>query len=184
MILTLDLIKLKNLELSINDYLILLLIYNKLHNITIDYTPRNVEYLSLADRGYISIEGSNISLTDKGMTALEYEEKSTNKRNYQKLAEEIRNVFPKGLKDGKYPWRATIKSLEEKLKKLDKSFGLDKYSDDIILKAVSSYVSRFERDPSGMRISLYFLLKDNSSDLMAYLELEEEQERKSFIKKI
>ena len=168
---TIDTAKLDKLGLSINDYLTILQIHSRLRSKDINYVTRPIDYMSLRDRGYLSIRGSNISLTEKGANLIE-----SKSRDYVTLAEQIRELFPKGRKDDKYPWRGTLRILSDRLKKLDKSFGLSAYSDQAIIDATKEYTSKFIMDYTGMRICPYFLLKDGGSDLMAWLENEDEEE--------
>lgn len=164
-----DTLKLKKKGLNINEYLTLLKIYNNINEEDIDYSPHKLNYLSLKDKKYISIEGSNIRLLKKAIKLFE-----TTVRDYITLAEEIRKLFPSGKKDNRYPWRGSLRTLSDRLSKLDKYFGLDKYTDEAIIEATKDYISNFELDKTGMRICPYFLLKDQNSDLVSWLENEKE----------
>ena len=157
--------------LSINEYLTLYSIYQKQNNKSIDYTDRKVDYLSLASKGYISIDGATVSLLPRSLYLIE-----GIGRDYTQLATAIRECFPKGSKDGKYPWRGTIKILVDKLRKLDKSHGMADYNNDQILAVCRDYVSQFNvmTMDRGMQIAPYFVEKEGNSTLMSWLEKEDE----------
>jgi hypothetical protein len=164
--------------LNINEYLTLFVIYSKQNNKDVEYTDRRIDYLSLSQKGYILIDGATVKLLPKALYLIE-----GIGRDYVQLATQIRECFPKGSKDDKYPWRGTIKSIVDKLRKLDKGHGMSDYTSDQVLKACSEYVSKFNQITMdrGMQIAPYFIEKEGSSTLMAWLEKEEEVmiERKS-----
>ena len=155
--------------LNINEYLTLLKTYNNINGEDIDYSPHKLEYLSLKNKEYVTLAGSNVSLTEKGLRLFN---KTT--RDYIALADELRGMFPKGRKDNRYPWRGTLRTLSDRLSKLDKYYGLAEYSDEAIIGATKDYVSNFGMDKTGMRICPYFLLKDQNSDLLSWLEDDKE----------
>lgn len=166
-----DLDKLDKKNLSVNEYITLLSVYYKTKDIQINYIDRKTDYFTLRDKGFIVINGSSVILTPQSILVIE-----GRGRNYVQLTESIREQFPKGLKSGKYPWKGTVKSIVDKLKKLDKSHGLSEYSDNDIIKVVSSYVNRFSLTDMdrGMQIAQFFIEKDGNSSLMAWLTMEEQ----------
>lgn len=174
--LTIDLDKLSTKDLSVNEYLTLLSVYYKTKAITIPYTDRKMDYFSLQEKKYLVISGNSVSLTPKALSLM-----GIFGRDYVSLAMDIRSIFPKGSKAGKYPWKSTVKSLTDKLKKLDKSFGMSEYTDEQILAVVNQYVGRFTSTDMdrGMQIASYFVEKDGESALMAWLQMEPEKEFKS-----
>lgn len=157
--------------LSINEYLTLYSIYQQQNGRSIDYTDRKVDYLSLASKGYISIDGATVSLLPRSLYLIE-----GIGRDYTQLAIAIRECFPKGSKDGKYPWRGTIKILVDKLRKLDKGHGMSDYTNDKIVSVCREYVGQFNLNTMdrGMQIAPYFIEKEGNSTLMAWLEKEDE----------
>ena len=173
---TIDLSKLNKKKLTINQYLLLLKIYYRSKEVNLEFTEIKADYLFLRDNGFLVIDGSAVILQKKAINLIE----GTSGRDYELLAQQIREMFPRGAKGGKYPWRASIKDLSARLKKLDKHHELDNYSNDIVLKTVDSYVNKFTiRDmDSGMQICKYFLEKDGSSSLMDLLSMQEEQPSK------
>ena len=171
MIISIDTDKLDRKGISVNEYLTLLSIKFQQSGKSIDYIDRKVDYLSLSSKGYISIDGATVSLLPRAISLIDGKG-----RDYIELASKIRQIFPTGNKDGKYPWRGTLKSIVDKIKKLDKSYGLSKYSDEDILSACSSYVSKFgfKDMDRGMQIAPYFIEKEGISSLMSWLENKEE----------
>jgi len=89
------------------------------------------------------------------------------------LAERIRELFPKGAKAGKYPWRTSVKELTTRLKKLDKHHEMEEFTDDFVIKTTENYVNRFTiRDiDAGMQTCKYFVEKDGSSTLIDLLHI-------------
>lgn len=176
MIITVDLDRLNKRSLSINEYLTILSIYYKGKNIPINYTERKSDYFSLQEKEYLEINGSIVRLTLKSIALLE-----GSGRDYVQLAMSIRAIFPKGSKGGKYPWKGTVKAIVDRLKKLDKNYDLSDYSDEDILKVVTSYVNRFTMSDMdrGMQIATYFIEKDGDSSLMSWLSMEESEEIKT-----
>lgn len=170
MVIQIDLDKLKKRDLSVNEYLTMLSIYYEGRKQSINYTNRKCDYFTLSSKEYIIIDGSTVNLTQKAINTIE-----GSGRDYVTLALAIREVFPKGSKGGKYPWRGTVKSIVDRLKKLDKTQNLSDYSNEDILKVVNSYVNRFSLTDMdrGMQISSYFIEKDGESSLMSWLGMEE-----------
>lgn len=157
--------------ININEYLLLLSIYYKQNNKSIDYIERKADYLSLQSKGYLSLDGAMVSLLPRSLYLIE-----GIGRDYVQLATDIRECFPKGSKDGKYPWRGTIKIIVDKLRKLDKGHGMGDYTNDKIIAVCREYVNQFNHMTMdrGMQIAPYFIEKDGNSTLMAWLEKEDE----------
>jgi hypothetical protein len=157
--------------ININEYLLLLSIYSQQNNKSIDYIERKADYLSLQSKGYLSLDGAMVSLLPRSLYLIE-----GIGRDYTQLATDIRECFPRGSKDGKYPWRGTIKIIVDKLRKLDKGHGMGDYTNDQILTSCREYVSNFNQMTMdrGMQIAPYFIEKDGNSTLMAWLEKEDE----------
>lgn len=165
-----DTIKLSKRKLSIIQFLVIYTLYNLNKDITIDFDISKVENSDIIDleaKGYIEINGGSISISKKGINFVE-----GRGRNYEELAIKIREEFPSGKKNNKYPWRGIVKSIVDKLKKLDRSYGLSIYTDNEIINAVKDYVGQFNSTnmDTGMQICPYFLEKNNTSNLIAWLE--------------
>lgn len=92
-----------------------------------------------------------------------------------KLAENLREIFPKGMKVGSSAWRGNVREITLRLQKFYKLYG-KQYSPEDILNAAQKYVDSFPNDRTKMRILKYFILKhdkDNGediSDLATFLE--------------
>lgn len=181
--LNIDLAKLAKKSLNINQYLLLLKVYYQSRHFNLDFVESKPDYFYLKDSGFLTIDGSNVSLNEKAIVLIE---NNIGDRNYDELANKIKEVFPKGAKSGKWPWRSTTKDLADRLKKLDKNHGLDDYDDDIIVKTAQSYVNRFTvRDmDSGMQVCKYFIEKDGSSSLVDLLLMGEDDNKSNSISRM
>lgn len=182
MILNIDLQRISKKGLTINQYLLLLKIYYLTKNVVLDFNETKQDYVFLRDSGFLNGDGLDFSLTDKAVYLIE----GKVKRNYIALAEQIREIFPKGAKAGIYPWKSNIQDIASKLQKLDKSNTLFLYDDAKILEVVTKYVNSFNLHnmDSGMQISKYFIEKDGSSSLLDLLALEETEVKTRNIRKL
>ena len=81
----------------------------------------------------------------------------------------MRLMFPEGKKQGttKY-WRDNKSNVESKLKTFFKKYG--HYDSELILKATQKYVDSFGDSKQLMRTVIYFISKDDNSDLMTIIE--------------
>ena len=115
-------------------------------------------------------------LTEYGYIHLEEKEPKKKQVNYQGLADQIRNLFPSGVKSGGAYVRSSVLSLAGKLKTFDKKFP--GYTEEQILKATKAYVDEMSKvNYQYMKLAEYFIIKDNSSMLETYINnMEEEQE--------
>ena len=92
-------------------------------------------------------------------------------RDYIQLATDMRELFPKGKKAGRHPWRCSVNALTAKLKTLDRQ-GMNVYDNERIIKVVKGYVDGFDdmtRD-NEMMLCMYFTIKNGNSTLLALLE--------------
>lgn len=78
----------------------------------------------------------------------------------KKLAEKMRELFPKGIKTGNSAWRGNIREITLRLQKFFKIYGA-KWSEDEILEATKKYVQHFNGDYTYMRILKYFIIKSS-----------------------
>ena len=98
------------------------------------------------------------------------------------LATQLMAIFPKGKKPGtNLYWTGNIRDIKLKLKKFFVKYG-DKYTDEQIIAATTSYVNSFNGDYRYMRILKYFIFKNEHklsedggyveevSDLATYIE--------------
>lgn len=78
----------------------------------------------------------------------------------EELVEEMKELFPKGKKEGtQVYWRGNKRELTLRLKKFFKLYGND-YSKEQILKATKDYVESFNGIYNNMRVLKYFIWKD------------------------
>lgn len=74
------------------------------------------------------------------------------------LAEQLRQLFPKGIKSGNAAWRGNVREVTLRLQKFFKLYG-NKWADEQIIDATQRYISHFNGDYTFMRILKYFILK-------------------------
>ena len=104
-----------------------------------------------------------------------------------KLAEQMREMFPKGIKSGNAAWRGNVREVTLRLQKFFKLYG-NKWTDDEILEATQRYIDHFRGDYTYMRILKYFIMKSDKkmdeegtvhiediSELANWLEIPEEE---------
>lgn len=92
----------------------------------------------------------------------------SNTDNLIKLAEEMRELFPKGIKSGGYPVRSSVYDIADKLKKFMKKHT---YSNEVILNATKQYLRRKESENwNFVQIAVYFIEKNGVSALAAECE--------------
>lgn len=90
--------------------------------------------------------------------------KRENRDFYYELAAKLRDMWPPGNKDGKYPWRDSVENIKRKLievwaTKLDgKSFTIEE-----CLMVARKYLSQFQQSTKYMMILKYFILKNGVS---------------------
>ena len=78
---------------------------------------------------------------------------------FTKLALELRNLWPPGEKDGKYPWRDSVTNLTERLKLLWKMRQLREYPIETCLSVARRYLAQYENDTRYMQTLKYFIMK-------------------------
>lgn len=96
-----------------------------------------------------------------------------------KLAEQLKNIFPKGKKDGtNLYWSEGKMFIKKRLKNFFDKYGT-KYTDEQILNAAKEYVSSFNGIYKTMRVLKYFIYKEekgadgkinSTSDLLNTIE--------------
>lgn len=100
---------------------------------------------------------------------------------FLELANEMRELYPKGKKEGTtYLWRGTTAEVAKKLKTLVVKYGYS-FSKEQVLKATKEYVNSFNGNYKRMRLLKYFVLKSEKdaddniniiSELMSLIENE------------
>lgn len=171
-----DLVFLRKVKLTVNEYLTLIIINSPEKNIP--YKGQKIDYLSLDQKELIKLVGSTASITARGLEILEG---IAELRPYEDLVEELRVLYPQGKKSGKWPWRGYSRDILVRLKKLDKSAGLDKYTNADLINAVKEYVGQFTLQDMdrGMQLLQYFIEKDGNSTLIAWLESDDKETLKT-----
>ena len=95
------------------------------------------------------------------------------------LATELKNIFPKGRKEGtNFYWADGVALIVKRLKIFIKKYG-DIYTEEQIIKAAKKYVESFNGDYRYMKLLKYFIFKEeiesSTSDLLTYIENAEEE---------
>ena len=82
---------------------------------------------------------------------------------FDELAEKLRELWPPGEKDGKYPWRDSVSNLSRRLEILWNERGLGiKYTIEQCLVAARKYLVQFEDNVKYMQTLKYFIMKQKS----------------------
>lgn len=128
------------------------------------YESNGMNYISLTEKGQEVLQ--NIELkSSEAVSAVEED-------IYKEIAEEMRNLYPAGRKQGTaYMWRDTVSGIATRLKKALKANKIAPNKEKI-LNALKSYVDGFKGNYTYMQLLKYFILKDGESQLVAYLENE------------
>ena len=103
------------------------------------------------------------------------------------LVQQMREMFPKGIKSGSAAWRGNVREVTLRLQKFFKLYGSD-WTDEEILNATQRYIDHFNGDYRFMRILKYFILKsekktdeegvtriEDISELATWLENEDQE---------
>ena len=95
------------------------------------------------------------------------------------LATRLKEIFPKGKKDGtNYYWADGVALIVRRLKLFFKKYG-NTYTDEQIIQATSKYVEGFNGNYTYMRLLKYFIFKEKvgaagevegDSELISYIE--------------
>jgi hypothetical protein len=119
-------------------------------------------------------------------TILVDSEKVEAKFEFEKLADKLREIFPKGKKPGTtYMWRDTTAVIAKKLKILVTKYNC-KFTEEQAIKATKAYVNSFGGNYKYMQLLKYFILKTPTnasgdvelrSDFMSYVDNSEHEEQ-------
>lgn len=80
---------------------------------------------------------------------------------FTELAEKMRELWPPGEKDGKYPWRDSVSNLSRRLKLLWDERGIKDKSIDDCLVVARKYLAQFENNAKYMQTLKYFIMKQD-----------------------
>ena len=177
---------LKN-NITLSEAIQLLIIYNKIDmNNTLDAL---IEKGLITKNLDINVEGA-WRLTNKGKdlidtVILDSSSNSDSDERYIPLATELKNIFPKGKKDGThYYWSEGIALIIRRLRLFYKKYGKN-YTDEQIISAARRYVNSFNGDYAYMRLLKYFILKEKvgaagdiegDSELISWIENEGQED--------
>ena len=101
------------------------------------------------------------ALQDVRQYVLKMQEKllKSNESYFVELATKLREMWPPGEKDGKYPWRDSVPNLVTRLQNLWIIRELKEYPIDFCLQVARRYLSKYENDAKYMCVLKYFILK-------------------------
>ena len=168
--------------ITIDEALLMLVIHNKAN---LEGAER-----ALIQKGLITAERNDLfqqvgwRLTNKGIEVLDSvimdsdKEQEPQDRLIQ-LATKLKEIFPKGKKDGtNYYWADGVALIVRRLKLFFKKYG-NKFTDEQIIQAAEKYVQGFNGNYQYMRLLKYFIFKEEvgangevegGSELINYIE--------------
>lgn len=168
--------------ITIDEALLMLVIHNKAD---LERAER-----ALIQKGLITAERNDLfqqvgwRLTNKGTEVLDSvimdsdKEQEPQDRLIQ-LATRLKEIFPKGKKDGtNYYWAEGVALIVRRLKLFFKKYG-NKFTDEQIVQAAEKYVQGFNGNYQYMRLLKYFIFKEKvgangevegDSELISYIE--------------
>lgn len=146
----------------------------------------------LIDKGLItkdySREGNYYRVTNKGHdllnTVIIDSEIKDEKNEYEDLAKELKEIYPKGKKPGTNDyWTDGNQLLVKRLKIFEKKYGKFKHED--IIETTKRYVESFNGNYRTMRLLKYFIFKEENkngeieskSDLLTFMENKDEDNK-------
>lgn len=172
----------KKNDISLGEVLLLLAICNKV--------DLDIAHSNLIDKGYITatrdelFNENGFRITRKGSEILDSvildSDKTTEpENNLTNLAKKLKEIYPKGKKEGtNYYWADGVALIIRRLQLFFKKYGRI-YSDEQIITATEKYVQGFNGDYTYMKLLKYFLLKEKlgkagdvegESELITYIE--------------
>lgn len=172
---------LEKYDLSIDEFLVLLLTYNKanIHEVRESLVNKGLADYSVVDDTLIISSTTKDLITsitiDSDVTVISKD------KEFKELAEKLKEIFPKGKKAGTtYMWRDSTAVIARKLKTLVVKYEYE-FTEEQALKATKAYVESFNGDYTYMQLLKYFILKtmpdgEIRSDFMSYIENEGHEE--------
>lgn len=167
---------------TIDEVLLLLAIYNK--------ADLERAEKALVQKGFITAERDGLfqqvgwRLTNKGTEVLDSVIMDSDKQQepqdrLTQLAARLKEVFPKGKKDGtNYYWAEGVALIVRRLKLFFKKYG-NEFTDEQIIQAAEKYVQGFNGNYQYMRLLKYFIFREKvgangevegDSELISYIE--------------
>lgn len=80
---------------------------------------------------------------------------------FEELAEKLRELWPAGEKDGKWPWRDSVGNLSRRLDTLWKDRDFKEKTIEECLMVARKYLAQFEDNAKYMQTLKYFILKQD-----------------------
>lgn len=172
---------LEKYNLSMDEFLVLLLTYNKanIHKVRESLVNKGLADYSVVDDTLIISSTTKDLITsvtiDSDVTVISKD------KEFKELAEKLKEIFPKGKKAGTtYMWRDSTAVIARKLKTLVVKYDYE-FTEEQALKATKAYVESFNGDYTYMQLLKYFILKTTPdgeirSDFMSYIENEGHEE--------
>lgn len=168
--------------ITIDEALLMLVIHNK---VNLERAEK-----ALIQKGLITAERNDLfqqvgwRLTNKGTEVLDSvimdsdKEQESQDRLIQ-LATRLKEIFPKGKKDGtNYYWADGVALIMRRLRLFFKKYG-NEFTDEQIVQAAEKYVQGFNGNYQYMRLLKYFIFKEKvgangevegDSELISYIE--------------
>lgn len=165
-------------NISLGEFLVLLLGYN---NCNFDECFDSLINKKLADidkytMGNIVLSGNSKELITRMITEADERLNKSPIKDFYVLARKLMNIYPSGNKSGtSYLWGGTLEEIAQKLMVLVTVHSFI-YTEDEAIKATKEYVGSFEGDRSHMKLLKYFLLRTRKteqeidSDFMTIIE--------------
>lgn len=147
-----------------------------------DYISRGyAENVKINQQGIDTIEALVLNSEIQTLVSVD----NIKKDRFEVLADKLRELYPKGKKEGTiYQWRDSTSIIALKLKNLVRKFNVN-FTDEQAINATKRYVESFHGDYRFMQILKYFISKrkvgidgttEDSSQLLAYIENENDDE--------
>lgn len=165
-------------NISLGEFLVLLLGYN---NCNFDECFGSLVDKKLADidkytMGSIVLSNNSKNLITRLLLECDERIKKSPIKDFYALAAQLRNIYPEGNKAGTtYQWRSTVEDVAQKLMCLVVVHGFV-FTEDEAVKATKEYVNSFKDDRSHMKLLNYFILRTRKeqqeieSDFMTIIE--------------
>lgn len=174
---TIDYNVLKDYNLTIDEFLVLLLNYKDVDILKTNESLIKKELASKDVFNNLYLVLSNNTKDFISNVIVESDKKVQNfKLDYLDLASKLREIFPEGKKNGTcYMWRDSNTIIAKKLKTLVSKFDY-KFTEEQAINAAKEYVKSFNGNYTYMQLLKYFILKQDPitkeyrSDFMSYIE--------------
>lgn len=165
-------------NISLGEFLVLLLGYNNCNfnecfGSLIDKQLADIDRFTM---GGIILSGNSKDLVTRLLTEADERLNKSPVKNFYTLAAKLRNIYPDSNKAGTtYPWRGTLEEIAQKLMVLVTVHGFI-YTENEAIKATKEYVGSSKGDRSHMKLLKYFLLRTKresqeiESDFMTIIE--------------